>query len=87
MDHPRRVSLEPSVEPEPSHEEKEGEDQSSARETKRSRGEPEQALSGEVPSRSADETLTTPKTLGVPSGAIPSRSTPFPISPGASSSS
>ena len=34
-DHPRRVSFEPSVVPEPSTEEKEGEDHSSSRDDKR----------------------------------------------------
>ena len=38
IDHPRRVSLEPSVVPEPSTEEKEGEDQPSVRDTKRACG-------------------------------------------------
>ena len=46
IDHPRRASLEPSIVLEPSTEEK-GEDQPSARDTKRARGEPEQDLSGE----------------------------------------
>ena len=46
LDHPRRVSFEPSVVPEPSTEEK---DPSSSRDVKRARGEPEQDLSGEVP--------------------------------------
>ena len=48
IDHPRRASLEPSILPEPQTEEKEGEDQPSARDTKRARGEPEQDLSGQM---------------------------------------
>ena len=65
VDHPRRVSLEPSIVPEPSTEEKEGEDQPSARDTKRARGEPEQDLSGEIPIPSADETLIPAAPSGV----------------------
>ena len=38
IDHPRRASLELNVMPEPPTEEKEGEDQPSARDTKRARG-------------------------------------------------
>ena len=57
IDHPRRVSLEPSVVPEPSTEEKEGENQPSVRDTKRACGEREQDLSGEIPVPSADETV------------------------------
>ena len=53
IDHPRRVSLKPSVVLEPSTEEKEGKDQPSVRDTKRPRGEPEQDLSGEIPIPSA----------------------------------
>ena len=53
-------SLEPSIVPEPPTEEKEGEDQPSARDTKRARGEPEQDFSSEIPIPSADETLTPP---------------------------
>ena len=73
--------------PEPPTEEKEGEDQPSARDTKRARGEPVQDLSGEIPVPSADETLTLPDIRAVPSSSTPSGSTPIPISPGASSSS
>ena len=87
IDHPRRVSLEPSVVPEPSTEEKEGEDQPSVRDTKRACGEPEQDVSGEIPIPSADETLTPPEIPAAPSGVIPSSSNSTPISPGASSSS
>ena len=72
--------------PEPSTEEKEGEDQPSVRDTKRARGEPEQDLSGEI-SVSADETLNSPEVPAAPSNVIPSNSTSTPISPGASSSS
>ena len=53
----REFSLEPSVVPEPSTEEKEGENQPSVRDTKRACGEPEQDLSGEIPVPSADETV------------------------------
>ena len=85
--HPRRVSLKPSVVPDPSTEEKEGEDQPSVRDTKRARGKPEQDLSGEIPIPNADETLTTPEIPAAPSGMIPSSSASTPISPGASSNS
>ena len=87
IDHPRRVSLEPSDVPGPPTEEKEGEDHSSTRDVKRARGEPDQDLSGEILVPSADETLTPPEIPAVPSNLNPSSSTPIPISPGASSSS
>ena len=87
IDHPRRATLEPSIVLEPSIEHKKGEDQPSARDTKRAGGEPEQDLSGEIPISSADETLTTPEVLAAPSGVIPSSSNSTPISPGASSTS
>ena len=70
IDHPRRASLEPSVVPGPPSGETdiprsdpEGEDHSSARDATRARWEPEQDLSGEIPSPSADETLTPPEIL------------------------
>ena len=85
IDHPRRASLEPNVMPEPLIEEKGGEDQPSALDTKRALGEPEQHLSGEIPIPSADETLTPPEIPAVPSSSTPSSSTAIPISPGASS--
>ena len=87
IDHPRRLSFELSVVPEPSIEEREGEDHSSSRDVKRARGEPEQDLSVEIPIPSADETLTTPGIPAAPSGVIPPSSTSTPISLGASSSS
>ena len=59
---------------------KKGEDQPSARDTKRARGKPEQDLSGEIPIPSADETLTTPEIPAAPSGVSPSSSTSTPIS-------
>ena len=65
IDHPRKASLEPNVMPEPPTQEKEGEGQPSARDTKRARGTPEQDLSGEIPIPSADETLTSPEIQGV----------------------
>ena len=58
----------------------EGEDQPSVRHVKRARGEPEQDLSGEIPIPSADETVTPPEILVVPSGSIPSSSTSILIS-------
>ena len=61
IDHPRRASLELSVVFELSTEEKEREDQPSARDSKRACGEPEQDLSGEIPIPCADGTLTTPR--------------------------
>ena len=73
--------MEPSILPEPQTEEKEGEDQPSARDTKR---DPWGARTGLV---RADETLTPPEILAVPSCSNPSSSTPIQISPGASSSS
>ena len=42
IDHPRQVPFELTVAPEPSTEEKEGEDHSSSRDVKRARGEPDQ---------------------------------------------
>ena len=71
----------------PPTEEEKGEDHSSARDVKRARGEPEQDLSVEIPIPSADETLTPPEILSVPSGSTPSSWTSIPIPPGASSSS
>ena len=65
----------------PPTEEEKGEDHSSARDVMRARGEPEQDLSGEIPIPSADETLTPPEILSVPSGSTPSSSTPVPIPP------
>ena len=56
-------------------------------EAKRAREEPAQDLSGEIPIASADETLTNPEILVVPSGVVPSGSLPDQISPRASSSS
>ena len=53
----------------------------------RRKKEPEQDLSREIPIPSADETLTTPEILVVPSSAVQSSSTSIPISLGASSSS
>ena len=44
-------------------------------------------MSGEIPIPSADETLTPPEILSVPSGSTPSSSASIPIPPGASSSS
>ena len=41
-------------------------------------------LFGEIPIASADETLTPPEILAVPSSVIPSSSTPIPSSPGTS---
>ena len=58
-----------------------------ARDAKRAFGEPEKDLSGEIPFPSADETLTTPEILVLPSGATATSSTSIPISPGASSNS
>ena len=83
----RRASVEPSVVPESSTEEKEGEDQPSFRDTKRARGEPEQDSSGEIRLPSADATLTTPEIPAAPSGVTLPSSTSIPVSPGASSSS
>ena len=71
----------------PPTEEEKGEDHSIARDVMRARGEPEQDLSGEIPIPSADETLTPPEILSVPSGSTPSSWTSIPIPPGASSSS
>ena len=85
IDHSRRASLEPSISPEPTTEDKEGEYRSSARDVKRARGEAEQDVSGEIPIPSADETLTTPEIPAVPSSVTPPNSTSIPISPGASS--
>ena len=86
MDNARRAFLEPSVVPRPPAVETEVEDRSSVREVKRAREEPAQDLSGEIPIPSADETLTIPEILPVPSGVIPSNSIPVQISQGASSS-
>ena len=77
MDHSRRASLEPSVVPGPSAAENEVEDRSRVREAKRARQEPAQDLSGEIPIPSADETLTIPEILAVPSGVIPSSGSLF----------
>ena len=87
IDHPRRASLELNVMPEPPTEEKEGEDQPSARDTKRARGEPEQDISSEIHIPSTDETLTPPEIPAVPSSSTPSSSTLIPVSPAASSNS
>ena len=94
IDHPRRASLEPSVVPGPPtgeteipRSDPEGEDHSSARDAKQARGEPEQDLSSEIRIPSADETLTPPEILAMPSGSTSSSSTSIPISPAASSSS
>ena len=87
MEHARRASLEPSVVPGPPAVEIEVEDRSSVREAKRAREEPAQDLSGEISIPSADETLTNPEILAVPSGVIQSSSIPAQISPGASSRS
>ena len=70
--------------PGPPTEEKEGE---GARGAKRARVEPEQELSCEPPSSSADDTLTSPDIPVLSSDAIPSSSTSIPISPGALSTS
>ena len=48
-------------------EETENEDHSSVRGAKRARGEPEQDFSGEVPIRSADETMNPPELQTAPS--------------------
>ena len=79
--------MELSIAPEPPTEDKEGEDQSSARDVKRARGEPEQDLSSEIPVPSADEPLTPPEIPVALSGSTSSRSISIPICPGASSSS
>ena len=90
-DHSRRASLDvlgpPTKETEIPRSDQEGEDHSSAREAKRARGEPQQDLSGEIPSPSADETLNPPEIPAVSSGSTPSSPTSVPISPGTSSSS
>ena len=87
MDHARKAFLEPSAVPRPATARTDVEYRSSVREAKRAREEPAQDLSGEIPIPSADETLTNPEILPVPSAVIPSNSIPGQASQGASSSS
>ena len=89
IDPSKEASLEPSVVPGPPtgeteipRSDPEGEDHSSAQDVKRARGEPEQDLSVEIRSPSADETLIPPEIPAVPSGSTSSSSTSISISPG-----